>query len=107
MHGIETKLDSDKVWREGQVANRMNVARKTGDKGPDKIVAHSGFSFKDSSGKMDFYVICIIGENLTFIGAFPGVEIFLNKRTDVFRRYLSRCCCHLSCSFHKTQWLHR
>ena len=103
MHGLETPFDCDKVWREGQVADRMNVARETGDKGPDKIVAHGGFSIKDSSGKMDYDVICIIGENLTFIRAFPGVEILLEQTRGRFPAMLELLLLASHCSLHTTQ----
>lgn len=60
MYGLETPFDNDEIWPEGQVADRMNVAREPGDKGPDKIVTHCRSSSTDSGGKIDYDVIRII-----------------------------------------------
>jgi hypothetical protein len=36
--------------------------------------------------EVDYNVIRKAGENLVLVGAFPGVEILLDKHADVFRR---------------------
>src|SRR5437016_1715106 len=69
----------------------MYIARKRGDERAHKVVSHGCLPFECSRREVEYDVICIVGENLVLIGAFPGIEILLDKRADVFRRRLD---CH-------------
>src|SRR6266478_2318236 len=72
----------------------MYVAGKCSDKRPHKIISHGYVSFEGACRKLDDDVIGIIGENLVFIRAFPGIEEFLNKRTNILCRDLVRRSLH-------------
>ena len=67
MYSFPTPFDRDQVGRECQVANRMNVTRKPGDKRANEILAHRVLSVQDSRGQMDYNVIRVIRENPVFI----------------------------------------
>jgi hypothetical protein len=66
----------------------MYITRKRGDERAHKVVSHGCLPFECSRREVEYYVIRIVGENLVLIGAFPGIEILLDKRADVFRRRL-------------------
>src|SRR6266478_4247239 len=76
----------------------MYIARERGDERSDKVISHGYLPFECSRRKLECDIVRIVGENFVFIGAFPGIEILLNKRADVFWRCLSRCNLH-TCSF--------
>jgi hypothetical protein len=52
--------------------------------GRTKLSRTAVFPFECSRREVEYDVIRIVGENLVFIGAFPGIEVFLDKRADVF-----------------------
>ncbi len=88
MHGFKTPFHRDQILSVGQVPNGMYIARKRGDKRAHKVVSHGCLPFKCSRREVGYHVIRIVGENLVLISAFPGIEILLDKRADVFRRRL-------------------
>src|SRR2546422_1721409 len=61
----------------------MYVAREPGDERAHKVVSHGRLPFEYSRRKVEYDVMRIIGENFLFVGAFPGIEILLDKRADV------------------------
>src|ERR1700682_2259813 len=62
----------------------MYIARERGDERSDKVVTHGCLPFECSRRKLEYDIIRIVGENFVFICAFPGIDILLNKRADVF-----------------------
>src|SRR5437764_1461257 len=74
----------------------MYIARKCSDERAHKVVSHGYFPFECSRRKVKYDVIRIVGENRVLIGAFPGIEILLDKRPDVFRRRLDSHSLHIS-----------
>jgi hypothetical protein len=88
MHGFKTPFHRDQIFSVGQVPNGMYIARKRGDERAHKVVSHCCLPFECSRREVEYNVIRIVGENLVLISAFPGIEILLDKRADVFRRRL-------------------
>jgi hypothetical protein len=88
MHSVKSPFHRDQIFAVGQVPNGMYIARERGNERPDEVISHVCLPFECSRRKVDYYIIRIVGENLVFIRAFPGIEILLNKRADVFWRRL-------------------
>jgi len=88
VHGFKTPFHRDQILSVGQVPNGMYMARERSDKRTHKVVSHRCLPFECSRRKVEYDVIRIVRENFVFIGAFPGIEILLNKRADVFWRRL-------------------
>src|SRR5579863_5309224 len=95
MNGLETPLHGDQIISVGQVPNGMHVAREPGDERAHKIVPYGSFPLECSRRKVDYNVIRIVGENLVLVGAFPGIEILLDKYADVFWRRMDGNSLHI------------
>ena len=94
---VKTPFHGNQIFRVGQVPNGMYIPRKPCDERTHKVISQGGLPFECSRRKVDYDIIRIVGENSVFIGAFPGIELLLNKRADVFWRHLDSCNLH-SCS---------
>src|SRR5216683_5816912 len=75
----------------------MYIARERGNERSDEVISYGCLPFECSRRKVDYNIIRIVGENFLFIGAFPGIEILLNKCSDAFWRRLGSCNLH-TCS---------
>src|SRR5437660_2138022 len=80
MHGFKIPFHRDQAFSVGQVPNGMYVAREPGDERAHKTVSYGRLPFEYSRRKVEYDVMRIIGENFLFVGAFPGIEICLDKR---------------------------
>jgi hypothetical protein len=94
MHGFKSPFHCDQILSVGQIPNGMYIAWERGDERTHKVISHGCLSFECSRRKVDYDIIRIVGENFVFIGAFPGIEIRLNKRADAFWRHLDSCNLH-------------
>src|SRR5580704_3107073 len=94
MYGVKAPFHGDKVIGMRQVADRVHVAGESINKRNHKVVSNGGLSFQRSRGKLNDYVVRIIGEDLLYIGAFPGIEILLDKISYRFGYRYYRCGLH-------------
>src|SRR5580692_1248277 len=100
MYGVKAPFHGDKLVGMCEVADGMHIAWESINKRNHKVVSNGGLSFQRSRGKLNDHVVRIISQDLLYIGAFPGIEILLDKSSYRFgcryykcgsHRLLSRC----------------
>ncbi len=96
VHSVKSPFHRDQIFDVGQVPNGMHIARERDNERSHEVISHSCLPSECSRRKVDNDIFRIVAENLVFIGAFPGIEILLNKCADAIWR-LDSCNLH-TCS---------
>jgi hypothetical protein len=78
LHSTATRFGA---WT--RIAGGVDVAGKTSDDGNDEAIADGGFS-AEPGGEMKDDVVGVVAKDFVDVGAFSGVEVFLDKRADIF-----------------------
>ncbi len=95
VHRFKTPFHPHEIPAMRQCLDRVHVARKPDDERPHELVSNRDLALESARRKLNDDGIGIVGENLVFVRAFPGIEVLVKKRTHSFWRCLHNCRLHI------------